>query len=118
MKKGFILAALIFTELIGSCKKGDTGTTTGSSYRGTVIKNICCQIVIQTVGTNNLGQSWTDGATRYDHVFKVSNACQFGDHIAGDTINFKVVGAEVQNCACCMVYTTTPDTSYAIQVVN
>ncbi len=123
MKKFVFFLIVVFAIPVSGCKKGTTATNSSGSYKGVIIKNTCCQIVIQTIGPNYLGQmNWRDGfdstGTVYSHVFKVSNPCQFGNHMPYDTINFKIVPMQVQNCACCMVFTNTPDTSYAIEVVN
>ena len=103
-----------------SCNKKTGGS--GATYKGVIIKNLCCQAVVQTLGPNYLGQNnWPDSNTAdlhiYNHVFKVANPCQFGNHQAGDTITFKVIAQQPQNCACCMLYVATPTTSYPIEVL-
>ena len=126
--KNVLFFCLIIVGLLGAaCNKGiprNSATTTGATvYRGIVIHNICCLDVIQTLGPSYLGQaSWIDSGNTaypvYTHVFKVANPCQFGNHVEGDTISFKVIYPEEQNCACCMVYIPTPGVSYPIEVTN
>ena len=119
MKRLSVFLIILIAFLSLGCKKPATTTATATDkYRGVIVKNICCQVVVQAIGGSLIGQAWVDGPTAYSYVFKVSNPCQFGNHVAGDTINFRLVAAEVQNCACCMIYTSTPDTAYAVEVVN
>lgn len=106
--------------LAAGCNKRTSPGSLGTVYRGVVLRNICCQAVVQTIGTNNLGQSWADSGNAaypsYSHVFRVANPCQFGTYKEGDTISFKVIAQQVQNCACCMIFIPTPATSIPIQV--
>lgn len=124
MKHFVILSIALFALLSPSCKKKNgTVSTTVGTYKGVVIQNICCQIVIQTIGPDYLGQdSWIDSGTTDHHVFyhvlKVANPCQFGNHMQGDTISFKVIAQQPQNCACCMMYAATPVTAYPVEVIN
>jgi hypothetical protein len=120
-----IFFIVLFCLLIAGCKKPASGTSSsGIIYKGVVLHNVCCLDVIETVGTDRLGQdNWVDSNTPpplalYHHVFKVANPCQFGTHAEGDTIQFKVIQQEPQNCACCMLFIFTPATTYPIQVVN
>lgn len=118
------LSVLFIVVLLAACdKKSDNSSVSSTTYRGVIHHNICCQIVIQTIGANLLGQdSWVDSNKNplevYHHVFKVSNPCQFGGHSEGDTINFKIVGQQTQTCACCLLFLYTPVTAYPVSVVN
>jgi hypothetical protein len=123
MKILYLFVMLLAFTAAGCSKKTTGSAAAGVLYTGVVLHAICCQDVIQTIGPDQLGQaSWIDSgdAARpvYSHVFTVANPCQFGNHVAGDTIKFKVIPQEVQNCACCMMYIPTPSTTYPIQVVN
>ncbi|MCW3123613.1 MAG: hypothetical protein JWQ38_3105 [Flavipsychrobacter sp.] len=122
MKQLSVLIALALLVCSGCSKKTSPATSSTGTYKGVIIKNACCLIVIHSIGSNLLGQDWTDngstGNIRYDHAFKVANPCQFGNHVEGDTISFNVVKPQAQNCACCMMFTTTPDTAYSIEVVK
>jgi|GEM_PF-5810436 len=123
MKTTFILILFAVVACYGCAKKASSsGPAKAGTCKGVVIKNACCLIAIQTISGGGIGQSWTDdgssGSKHYEHAFKVANACQFGNHVAGDTINFNIIGPQVQNCACCMMFTTTPDTAYSIEVVR
>jgi len=116
-------AALLLLVLSVGCKKPPGTSGTAAIYKGVVLHNICCQDVIQTLGANLLGQdTWVDSnsgvPTTYHHVFKVANPCQFGGHAAGDTVQFRIIEQQPQNCACCMLFVYTPSLSYAIQVTN
>jgi hypothetical protein len=122
MKMFPILAVLVVGLFYAGCTKKKV-TASGITYKGVVLHNICCLDVIQTLGSDYLGQdTWIDSNNTsfpvYQHVFTVSNPCQFGGHSTGDTIQFKVVNQEAQTCACCMIYIMTPAARYPIQVVN
>lgn len=128
MKHVLITTALISLLIAGCAKKtakissGPDSVPPDSIYTGVVLRVICCQDVIQTIGTYNLGQmGWIDSGDVshpvYDHVFRVANPCQFGAK-QGDTIRFKVIAQEPQNCACCMIYTATPETRIPIRAIN
>ena len=116
-----VLMLLAVIGVYGCSKKTSTPVNISGGYKGVVIKNACCLIAIRTI-SGNIGQSWTDSGSatyqHYEHAFKVANACQFGNHSPGDTISFNIIGTQVQNCACCLLYTTTPDTVYSIEVVK
>lgn len=106
---------------IRSCKKRETATVV--SYKGIVLYNVCGNVVLQTIGPNNFGENnWTDNNNPdhpvYNHVFTVANACSFGMHSSGDTINFTIVAPEPQTCAQCLIYVATPETSYPIRVIK
>lgn len=124
MKKSFLLLLIAGLAINMSCRKMNKSTSTTSSstiYRGVVLKSMCTQTVIQTIGTDLIGQiGWHDGTLSpspvYDHVFKVQDGCQVGVS-SGDTINFKVISPQPQNCMACMVYISCPDTLVPIQVV-
>ena len=58
------------------------------------------------------------GSAVYHHVFAVQNGCQFGTRNAGDTITFKIISLQVQNCMYCMTAVAVPDSVYSIQVVD
>ena len=125
MKKSvLILAVLSFLSLCGCTKTDTNGTGSGSAtvYKGVVVKNICCQIAIQTFGIKSIGESWIDATTTatpvYTNSFRVTNPCDFGAHGKGDTINFKIVGSTAQTCNCCAIYTSMPTTAYSVKVVN
>lgn len=123
MKTTWMLFLFAVIVCCGCAKKTSPSVPLkAGTYKGVVIKNACCQIAIQTIGGGGIGQSWTDdgssGSTHYEHAFKVANACQFGNHVSGDTISFNIIGPQVQNCACCMMFTPTPDTAYSIEVVR
>ncbi len=122
MKKLLVLSILIITSALPACKKKTASLPTGT-YKGIVVFNICSQAMIQTLGPYYLGEeTWVSGtapgSTVYHHVFAVQNGCQFGNRSAGDTINFKVISPEVQNCIHCMMFVAVPDSAYAIQVVD
>ena len=114
-----VFVSLVFTNL--SCKKTSNADVT---YKGVVLFNICSHAVVQTIGTNLIGENhWAETNTTtshiYDHVFNVQNTCQLGDSlITGDTIMFKLRTNLVQDCNYCMLYVETPNTNYAIQLVN
>jgi hypothetical protein len=120
MKKLLLLSG-IAGSLFTSCDKGVT--TASAVYRGLVIHNKCCQIVIQNLGNPAVGQAtWVDSnnvgqPTLYD-VFRVGNPCEFVSHQEGDTIQYRVIQApHVQNCNCCMLFLYTPQVSKYISVL-
>ena len=123
MRKGIIGFAVILCFLTAACKKGPSANSgTSQIYKGMVLHSICCLDVIQTLGSDTLGQNtWIDSnavpVAVYHHVFKVSNPCQFTGGM-GDTISFRVIQQQVQNCACCLIAIYTPATSFPVQVVN
>jgi hypothetical protein len=116
---------LLLTSIVGTLFSGcDKGVTTASAvYKGVVIHNKCCQIVIKNLGNPAVGQAtWvdsnaTDQPTLYD-VFRVGNPCDFVNHQEGDTIQYRVIQAPiVSNCACCMLFLYTPQVSKYISVL-
>ena len=118
--KPFMLLLLLPITLFSGCDKKSAAPTT--TYRGVILHSVCCSDVIMSIGSDSIGQdSWIDSNVSslpvYHHVFKVANPCQFGGQ-TGDTISFRIITSEVQNCACCMLFAYTPQTSYPIQVVN
>lgn len=121
MKKKLIFLPLFFMLLMGACRK-DPSAPKGAMHRGVVIKNICCLIAVESIDSAAVGRPWIDSGNAarpsYSHAFTVTNPCQFGDYNTGDTINFIVVTPKDQNCACCLLYTQTPGTAYAIDVVK
>jgi hypothetical protein len=126
MKKSVLFLAIMIAAVVSGCSKGSSMNkpvvNNGGIYKGVILKGICCQIVVQTIGPDYLGQmNWRDSYDSsgivYNHVFKVADPCQFGAN-AGDTIKFRFVPTQVQNCACCMLATPVPDSSYSIEVVK
>lgn len=113
------LALLLAISLLGfACSKH---TAHSKVYKGVVVNDVCCNVVIRTIGPSYLGQmGWIDSSNSahpiYDHVFKVANPCQFPTHQIGDTITFTLTDAQVQSCACCMIYVATPEASFPIAV--
>jgi hypothetical protein len=123
MKTTLILILFAVVVCYGCSKKTSlSGPAKAGAYKGVVIKNACCQVAIQTISGSSIGQSWTDDGSssskHYEHAFKVANACRFGNYLAGDTISFNIIAPQVQNCACCMMFTTAPDTAYFIEVLR
>ncbi len=119
--KPVLLSCLSAIMLLAACKKNDTPS--GPVYTGTILRNICGQVMVQTTGTTLIGQNnWVDGndpsGKKYDHVFRVQNACQLGNYPEGSNISFRISAPETQNCAVCMLYVATPDTTYPIEVVK
>lgn len=118
MKKFVVCLSALITLLSLSCKKTNNADI---SYKGVVLFNICSHAVVQTFGSNLIGENhWAEtGTAIYDHVFRVQNTCQLGDSlIAGDTITFKLRANIVQDCNYCMLLVETPNTNYAIQLVH
>ena len=122
MKK-LLLLLLIggLTANMGCRKLNRTTSSSSTIYRGVVLKSLCTQTVIQTIGSDLIGEvGWHDDLSSssavFNHVFKVQNGCQV-QVTAGDTINFKVISPEVQNCYACMVYVSCPETLIPIQVM-
>ena len=120
-----IMKRLVFLVLLASLVWSGCTKTEGTSavYKGVVIYDICGNVVVQSVGTDKIGQaSWVDvnNAERptYRHVFRVANPCQFGVHSFGDTISFRIVAPQSQHCNQCQVSLVMPDTSYPIHVEN
>ena len=123
MKKIVLLFMVIFTVAFSGCTKSTSSTSSGV-YKGVVLFSICSHTVIQTIGSPNyIGQdTWASGSNPgdpvYHHVFAVQNGCQFGNHPQGDTISFRVIPAQVQNCMYCLIAVAVPDTTIPIQVLN
>lgn len=121
MNRNLVFSFVITTAALIGCDKGIT--TASQQYKGVVLYNQCCNIVIQNIGNPAVGQAtWIDSnrsdyPTYYD-VFKVANPCQFVNHKVGDTILYKVVVPEVQNCACCMQFIYTPSVAKPITVLR
>jgi hypothetical protein len=117
MKKA-LFSIVIFAILASGCKKS-SAPDTNIIYKGVIINSVCLHSVIQTIGPNYLGENgWTGstGAQPLDHVFSVQNYCQFEEHNIGDTVNFKIIPAQAQNCMYCMMVIAAPSTSYSIEI--
>lgn len=117
MVVGLIIACSLY---MCQCTKTEVKDDT---YSGVVLYNVCGSIVIQSIAPNHLGEnSWTDSNNPalpvYSHVFKVSNACEFGMHSHGDSIKFVLVSPKEDNCEKCLLYVATPATKYAIRVIR
>lgn len=103
---------------------GCTKTVTNSPvYTGVVIYNVCGNVVVQSVGPDYIGQdNWVDvnNSERpvYNHIFRVSNPCQFGAYNYGDTIRFHITTPQAQRCTQCDLYLVLPDTAYPVHVEN
>lgn len=115
--------SMLFSGLLVPACNRSTAVNSPKTYRGVVIQDVCCLDVIQTLDPDTLGQStWIDSNTTpltvRHHVFKVADPCQFQGHNAGDTITFKVIAQEAQNCACCMLFAYTPGTAYPIEEIK
>lgn len=105
----------------GCSKKTASSSGASTVYKGVVTINMCGNIAIETLGPDYLGEnSWSagSGSPVYHNIFTVQNACQFGVHPVGDTISFKVVASQTQNCAQCMAYVAVPPARYPIQVIK
>lgn len=121
MKKISALILLVAMAAL-SCKKSGSGNTPVGIYKGVVLHSLCCQNVIQLIDNDSLGiDNWIDSNAMpyvtYNNVFTVANACQFGFAPVGDTISFKIIPQEAQNCACCLIAVHTPNVSYPIRVL-
>lgn len=119
MKKFLLFVLLVAGLGVAGCEK--SSSVKSAKYKGVVVYNVCCNVVIQTVGSESLGQDgWEDGNNSahptYNHVFKVANSCEFGNHSEGDTVSFTIVAPQAQKCACCMIYVASPEKSYSIHV--
>jgi hypothetical protein len=121
MNRNLIFSFIVALFALTSCDKGIT--TASALYKGVVLHNQCCNIVIQNLGNPAVGQAvWVD-SNRADYpvyydVFKVANPCQFINHKEGDTIMYRVVVPQAQNCACCMLFLYTPSVSKSIAVLQ
>lgn len=124
MKPLLFIYTAVICMLSSRCKKDPPRqSVTSDVYTGVVIENACGQVVIKTLGPNYLGENgWISendpSNTVHDHVFKVGNYCQFGNYPKGDTIKFRIINQQAQNCAVCLMYVDTPDTSYPIEVFH
>jgi len=123
MKKAAFFSIIILSIASFGCKKNSSSTPAPFVYKGIVVFSTCTHTMIQTIGPDYLGEdTWVSGtytgAPVYHHVFAVQNGCQFPAHNSGDTVNFKVINPQVQNCVACMVAVAVPDSVYAIQVVD
>lgn len=121
--KIFLMLLPLLAAAGTGCRKTTASGATSGTYTGVVVFSTCLHTMIQTIGPDYLGEdNWVSGtysgATVYHHVFAVQNGCQFGDHNPGDTIRFRVISPQAQNCMYCMIAVAVPDSSYAIQVVN
>ncbi len=113
----FIIAGILY---LCQCKKT---TTPVVIYKGVVLYNICGNVVIQSQGAQLLGENgWTDSNNPsrpiYDHVFRVANACEFGNYSQGDTIQFAITNLKAQQCAQCLLYVATPTTAIPVRVIR
>lgn len=116
-----LLAAIIaFSMTFSGCSKSSSSNSgiPGDTYYGTVLFSNCNSMVIQTDGSPNfIGQdTWTSGSNVYHHVFAVQNFCQVGAHPVGYTIRFKVIPAQEQTCAVCMIASDVPSVSIPILI--
>ncbi len=122
IRKTLILILLPLMALYAnSCRKGVQPHP--PTHRGVVLYDVCGNIVIQSLGPNYLGQDhWVDENNDthpvYEHVFRVANPCDFGEHATGDTIGFNVTGPVPQYCAQCKMYVATPDAAFYIREVK
>lgn len=118
-----LLAAFCILSSFKCVKNNNPYGPIAGTHRGVVLRSVCCQDVILSLDSDTLGQdTWTDSGQTpnivYHNVFKVSNPCQFTAR-EGDTIIFQVLSsAPAQNCACCMLFTYTPQKAYPIQVIK
>ncbi|MCD6010946.1 MAG: hypothetical protein K0Q79_808 [Flavipsychrobacter sp.] len=122
MERRSALILLVLAIAALSCRRSSTNNTPVGVYKGVVLHSLCCQNVIQVIDNDSLGiDNWIDSnAMPYEvrnNVFTVANACQFGFAPKGDTISFKIIPQEVQNCACCLIYVHTPRITYPVRVL-
>jgi hypothetical protein len=122
MKKTVCSLGLATLLLNSGCIKTKVTSSASTTYKGVILYSICTQTVIQTLGPNYLGiNNWVDGNDTnhpvYNHVFRMQNGCM-GVGQKGDTIIFKVIPPQVQNCMACMIYIDCPDTLIPIQLAN
>lgn len=115
-----ILLLLLMPLYLCQCTKKETPAVV---YKGVVLYNVCGNVVIQTSGNETIGENnWTDNNDpnhpRYDHVFSVSNACEFGVYGQGDTVDFVLTKPRAQQCAQCELYVYKPATAYPIRVIR
>jgi hypothetical protein len=124
MKQSVILIIVVAMAafLFAQCRKSEDHSES-RIYQGVVLYNVCGNVVIQTQGPDYLGQdNWKDENNSsnpvYDHVFHVSNSCEFGTYSQGDTINFVLTAQKPQQCAACLLYVAVPEVAYPIRVIK
>lgn len=116
------MIGLLFASSLCLCQCTKTEVK-GDIFEGVVLYNVCGNVVIQSIEPHHLGENnWTDSNNPalpiYNHVFKVSNACEFGMKNHGDTIKFAIVSPKQDNCEKCLLYVATPNSTYAIRVIK
>ncbi len=120
MKKVIVLLSVLVITLSMSCNKGAALV----KHRGVVLHAICGDIIVQSVGTEAIGQTdWADKNVSGDpvvhHVFRVANPCTADIMNTADTFNFIIVEKQAQNCVLCMAALPyMPDSVLSIQRVN
>lgn len=115
-----LLLLLLFPLSLCQCTKKEPPAVL---YKGVVLYSVCGNVVIQTSGPDRIGENnWTDkndpNLPRYDHVFTVANACEFGVYSQGDTIGFVLTKPRAQQCAQCEIYVDKPARAYPIRVIR
>jgi len=118
IKRSLLLSMILVFAIFSGCGKSGSTNISPALYNGVVILRGCNYAVIQTLGSPNyIGQdTWVTGANTYHHVFRVQNWCQFGNHAMGDTVWFRVVQPQTQNCVACMMLANAPETTIPITI--
>lgn len=97
---------------------------TSKTFKARLITSFCAYNIVQIVDSSlhNYGMDWTDSqGNAYQHVFSVSNHCDFGtaNLKVNETFDCKIVEkAIVEDCIVCMGFMETPPLLHNISVVK
>ena len=121
MKQLFFLSIIVL--LVSACKK-NSGPS-GPLIKGKLVRNLCVDPLVQILDSSYyyLGENWldtnrTDGPLLREHVFTVTNPCNYSDpHLQeGTEFYFRIWDEASDDCAVCAMYVESPATRHKIKI--
>ncbi len=117
------IASALLLLAPGCIKKKHCVATDNTIHTGKVLMGYCGQFTVQFTDGSTLGQmGWAvpydSAGAVYNNVFRVGNPCTWGKTKESDIIRFQFTKPVAQQCAQCMAWIATPDTTYNIEVIE